>query len=807
MWSRINVLTMIVVTAGCLTQGTGPDEPPPTPEAPAYLSIDVPEDPSYPAITLASTEPVTLSELPWRDAERVERAREADRLLVRGRVVDALEALGPTSGSAAALLRARAFRRLGDTKALDEAAVALRRAETDSALADLVSLEQGLLASATGDSAGAIAHLMPLLGAAYSVAVRAALPAVAVMQEHDPAGMLQEAAVIEAVLPKSDFDAQSVWLEAQAVALDALGRADEARAMRLRRYLEQPVSLATPTTPPEGTTPTKAQLLGRAEVLLEAHRNERVIEALEPMPAVPGQGLTAQETCRRSFALGLASRKLRHYAAAETYLTRVVNACKDQDLVRRAMYLNAKVISIRGGLRAVPVIEAFAKKFKGHSMVDDVLFWAGDMYQRRQRWDEATKYYNRIETLEIQGDYCGAARWRQAWIAFRRGKPKATLNGLSRILHDEGCVAARFDRARAHYWLGRLHLEAGRKAYALKSFRSAIDVQPLGFYGQMSLARVQQLDAKVADVITAELAPPVGDTVPPLCPGALADNPALGRALELLVRGLGDDASRELLSIKVPEQDVLAKSHAVSLGLDAKPAQAIDPLAVSTAPQAECPPSEPRLLLALLLDRAGAYREAHWRLRTNFADVLAKRPAPDDAAVWRAAYPLAFRDLIAEAEREAGLPNLFLQALSREESALDPEVVSWAGAYGLTQLLLSSGKAAGKLLDPPVSVSRAEDLLEPALNARLGGALLGSQVRKFGGNTALALAAYNAGDSVALTWWKRHQGQPFDVFAEEMTIKETRGYVKRVLETYGIYRWLYEGKAPILPIETSLPKR
>ena len=39
-----------------------------------------------------------------------------------------------------------------------------------------------------------------------------------------------------------------------------------------------------------------------------------------------------------------------------------------------------------------------------------------------------------------------------------------------------------------------------------------------------------------------------------------------------------------------------------------------------------------------------------------------------------------------------------------------------------------------------------------------------------------------------------------DVFAEELTIRETRRYVKRVLKTYGIYRWLYSGASPQLPI-------
>src|SRR5256885_11081415 len=42
-------------------------------------------------------------------------------------------------------------------------------------------------------------------------------------------------------------------------------------------------------------------------------------------------------------------------------------------------------------------------------------------------------------------------------------------------------------------------------------------------------------------------------------------------------------------------------------------------------------------------------------------------------------------------------------------SAFDPQVVSWAGAYGLTQLLLSTGQDAGRLLRPRVKLERSEE--------------------------------------------------------------------------------------------------
>ncbi len=89
--------------------------------------------------------------------------------------------------------------------------------------------------------------------------------------------------------------------------------------------------------------------------------------------------------------------------------------------------------------------------------------------------------------------------------------------------------------------------------------------------------------------------------------------------------------------------------------------------------------------------------------------------------------------------------------------------------------------------------------LEPMLNARLGAAHLARHLREFHGNPALALAAYNAGPGHVRTWLRRHGNLPLDEFVERIPLDETRGYVKRVLETWGIYRLLRGEGALSLP--------
>lgn len=94
--------------------------------------------------------------------------------------------------------------------------------------------------------------------------------------------------------------------------------------------------------------------------------------------------------------------------------------------------------------------------------------------------------------------------------------------------------------------------------------------------------------------------------------------------------------------------------------------------------------------------------------------------------------------LFRSAARESGFDWRLLAALSFQESRFDPDAVSWAGAYGLMQLL------------PRTAGVSAEKLNSPALNVRLGAQHLRKlydRYQKVAGPDRMrfALAAYNCG--------------------------------------------------------------
>src|SRR5262249_41043683 len=130
-----------------------------------------------------------------------------------------------------------------------------------------------------------------------------------------------------------------------------------------------------------------------------------------------------------------------------------------------------------------------------------------------------------------------------------------------------------------------------------------------------------------------------------------------------------------------------------------------------------------------------------------------------------------------------------LQALIREESAFDAKAFSWAGALGLSQLMLPTARSIARSLHIPHLDQEA--LLSPEVNLRLGAWYLGALLKRFGGNKALALAAYNAGPGAVAQWAGGDSTAELDAWIEDIPIAETRGYVKRVMRSYNSYNLLY----------------
>jgi soluble lytic murein transglycosylase-like protein len=121
--------------------------------------------------------------------------------------------------------------------------------------------------------------------------------------------------------------------------------------------------------------------------------------------------------------------------------------------------------------------------------------------------------------------------------------------------------------------------------------------------------------------------------------------------------------------------------------------------------------------------------------------------------------------LIKDASAKNKIDPALLRAVMVQESGLRPCAVSTAGAMGLMQIMPDTADDLG-LADP----------YDPAANVDAGARYLKQMLEHYHGNTALALAAYNAGP-----------GRTDQANGSVPNIAETIGYVSRILSNIPLF--------------------
>lgn len=150
-------------------------------------------------------------------------------------------------------------------------------------------------------------------------------------------------------------------------------------------------------------------------------------------------------------------------------------------------------------------------------------------------------------------------------------------------------------------------------------------------------------------------------------------------------------------------------------------------------------------------------------------------------------HPVAYSAAISEQAANRDLSPALLLAVIREESRFDRRAVSHAGAIGLMQLMPGTGLWVGRKLKRK-GISRI-DLLAPEFNIEAGGWYLQHLAGRCRGSLVAVLASYNAGEARMRKWRKMFKPEETPVAALEMIgLRETRNYVRRVLNSFVVYR-------------------
>lgn len=170
---------------------------------------------------------------------------------------------------------------------------------------------------------------------------------------------------------------------------------------------------------------------------------------------------------------------------------------------------------------------------------------------------------------------------------------------------------------------------------------------------------------------------------------------------------------------------------------------------------------------------------------------------------WQLAFPIPYRASIVQFSQQENLDPYLVAALIRQESEFNVRVISYAHAYGLMQLLPTTGKQLARHFG--IRRMDSNQLLIADRNIQLGTYYFRNLLNTFEGQPELALASYNAGPGRANLWktWGPFR-EPAE-FVELIPFHQTRGYVQIVMRNADVYRRLYGSTVPDVPAYHAKP--
>jgi len=408
------------------------------------------------------------------------------------------------------------------------------------------------------------------------------------------------------------------------------------------------------------------------------------------------------------------------------------------------------------------IVNLMETNFPHSQWLAEALLSSGNMYMLKHDYPTAVKYYSYLATHFPENPNAAGAHWRAGWLCYRQG----LYADAARIFDEQiKLYPTDKDTAAAIYWRGRLYETQDHKpGIAASNYRALVRGYQHFFYAQMARQRLVALGDTQAvaqpqlDRIQAPMVPVLEESFP-------EDSPHLAKARLLANAGLNDYIAAEI---------------------------AADPDSSSWSALAEA-------------QIYASYGETYRAMRALKKALPYAASAPIKSiplVYWRILFPEAWWDIIKRESAKNNLDPYLVASLIRQESEFNPSVVSYANAYGLMQLLPSTGKAMAR--EEGMAHFETFQLLDPETNIRLGCRYLREMLSKLGGVNEYALAAYNAGDYRVEDWEAAGPYSGIDDFVESIPFTQTREYVQAILRNEETYKAIDEvAGGHVRPVQTA----
>ncbi|MGA2205721.1 MAG: transglycosylase SLT domain-containing protein [Terracidiphilus sp.] len=392
------------------------------------------------------------------------------------------------------------------------------------------------------------------------------------------------------------------------------------------------------------------------------------------------------------------------------------------------------------------IVSEMETRFPRSSWLADALFSSGNMYLLKRDYSTAIQYYSDLAARFPGDKNAAAAHWRAGWLNYRLGQ----YADAARLFDEQiRLYPGATETVPALYWRGRLYeTQDHNSSLAAANYRTILRAYQHYFYAQLARQRLAALGA-------AQAAPePQLDRIQPLPEPQLVDtfpedSPHLAKARLLANAGLNEYVAQEIKA---------------------------DPNSSSWSALAE----------AQIYSSYGETYRAVRALKRALPSAASASIQSIPLAYWRILFPEPWWDTIQAESARNNLNPYLVASLIRQESEFDPSAISYANAYGLMQLLPSVGRKMAH--EEGIANLQTFQLLDPAMNIRLGTRYLRQMLDRFGGVEEYALAAYNAGDNRVAEWQAAGPYSGIDEFVESIPFTQTRDYVQAILRNEETYK-------------------
>lgn len=153
-------------------------------------------------------------------------------------------------------------------------------------------------------------------------------------------------------------------------------------------------------------------------------------------------------------------------------------------------------------------------------------------------------------------------------------------------------------------------------------------------------------------------------------------------------------------------------------------------------------------------------------------------------------FPLKHFDIIKKEAVKNNIDPYLVLAVIKTESGFKKDITSPKQARGLMQIMDSTAEDVNQELSLNID---GDNIYDENVNISLGCKYLSSLIKKYNGNYYLAIIAYNAGMGNVDNWIKNGliPNDLDDSVNNNIPYKETKRYLKKVINYYKIYRKLY----------------